>query len=131
VVIFNGNNYNNIALGKTATADSEQSGNGAPKGNDGSTLTRWCANDGNLNHWWRVDLGSSYNLKGSEVTWENDGKVYKYKIEVSANGTDWTLKIDKTSNTLKEQTQTDYFTADNVRYVKITVTGLEWLAWGL
>ena len=57
----------NLALGKTASADSSQSANPVASGNDGSTTTRWCANDGNTGHWWKVDLGSSHTITGSEV----------------------------------------------------------------
>ena len=121
----------NLALNKTATADSEETANGntAPKGNDGNLSTRWCANDGNLNHWWKVDLGASYNLTGTEVTWEYGGRVYKYKVEVSANNSTWTLKVDKTNNTSTQQTQRDNFTASGIRYVRITVTGLPANTW--
>jgi cytochrome c peroxidase len=120
----------NVALNKTASADSEETGKGntAPMGNDGSTSTRWCANDGNLNHWWNVDLGSSYNLTGSEVTWEMSGKVYKYKIETSPDNTNWTLVADKTNNTSTAQIQTDSFTG-TARYVRITITGLDAGCW--
>jgi hypothetical protein len=113
----------NLALGKTASADSSQAANPAASGNDGSTTTRWCANDGNLNHWWKVDLGASHALTGSEVMWEKSGVVYKYKVEVSTDNTNWTMAIDKTNNTSTAQTQTDNFTA-TARYVRITVTGL-------
>ena len=60
----------NIAQGKTASADSSETANPAARGNDGSTTTRWCAANGNTGHWWKVDLGASYNLSGSEVMWE-------------------------------------------------------------
>ena len=110
-------------MGKTASADSSQTANPAASGNDGSTSTRWCANDGNLNHWWKVDLGASHALTGSEVMWEFSGRVYKYKVEVSTDNTNWTLVVDKTNNTSTAQTQTDNFTA-TARYVRITVTGL-------
>jgi len=113
----------NIAQGKTASADSSQAANPVASGNDGSTTTRWCAADGNLNHWWKVDLGASYALSGSEVMWEKSGLVYKYKVEVSTDNTNWTLKVDKTANTSTAQTQNDPFTA-TARYVRITVTGL-------
>ena len=52
----------NLALNKTASSDSTQSGHSAASGNDGSTTTRWCANDGNTGHWWKVDLGSTWIL---------------------------------------------------------------------
>ena len=65
---------------------------------------------------------------GSQVKWEQSGKVYKYKIETSNDNTNWTMKVDKTANTSTDQTQTDNFKAD-ARYVKITVTGLESGVW--
>lgn len=113
----------NLAQGKTATADSVQSGNAVASGNDGNTSTRWCANDGAVNHWWKVDLGSSRSLTGSEVFWEKSGIAYKYKVEVSNDNTNWTMAADRTTNTNTSQTQTQTFTA-NARYVRITVTGL-------
>ncbi|RCW42439.1 glycosyl hydrolase family 28, partial [Paenibacillus prosopidis] len=119
----------NLALNKSASSDSSQSGNPASSGNDSSTSTRWSANDGNTGHSWTVDLGSSMRITdGTQVKWEQSGKVYKYKIETSNNNTNWTMKVDKTANTSTEQTQTDSFKAD-ARYVKITVTGLESGVW--
>jgi hypothetical protein len=117
----------NLALGKTASADSSQSGNAASAGNDGSTTTRWCANDGNLNHWWKVDLGSSYSLKSTEVDWEMT-KVYKYKIEVSSDNSTWTMAVNQTNNTASVSISKDTFAATG-RYVRITVTGLPSGTW--
>jgi xylan 1,4-beta-xylosidase len=89
-----------------------------------SLSTRWCACDGNTGHWWKVDLGANYDLTGTQVTWENAGLAYKYRIETSANNTTWSTAVDKTANTSTSQTQADNFTASGVRYVRITVTGL-------
>jgi hypothetical protein len=121
----------NVALNKNASSDSEESskGNTADKGNDGNTSTRWCANNGNLNHWWKVDLGSYYNLIGSEVMWEFDGQIYRYNIAVSSDNVQWKVVVNKSNNTLTSQTQQDLFTADNVRYVRITITGLASGCW--
>ncbi len=55
--------------------------------------------------------------------WEKIGEVYKYRIEISEDNTNWTVKVDKTSNNRTDQVQTDYFTG-TARYVRITVTGL-------
>jgi alpha-L-fucosidase len=118
----------NIALNKTASADSQQAANTAAMANDGNIATRWCASDSGLNHWWKVDLGQNYNISGSQVMWELNGKVYKYKVEVSTDNTNWTTKIDKTNNTSTQQTQSDNFTAI-ARYVRITVTGLDAAVW--
>jgi hypothetical protein len=112
-----------LAQGKTASADSAETVNPAANGNDGNTGTRWCAADGNVNHWWKVDLGASFNLSGSEVMWEFDARNYKYKVEVSTDNANWTLVVDKTATTNATQTQNDPFTA-TARYVRITVTGL-------
>jgi hypothetical protein len=112
----------NLALGKTASASSSQSANPAGNGNDGSTGTRWCAANGNTGHWWKVDLGSSRAITGTEVMWEF-ARNYKYKVEVSADNSTWTLAVDKTTYSGTAQTQTDNFTA-TTRYVRITVTGL-------
>jgi hypothetical protein len=112
----------NLAQGKTATSDGFQAANPIASGNDGNTGTRWCAANGNLNHWWTVDLGASHNLTGSEVMWEF-ARNYKYKVEVSTDNTNWTLKVDKTATTNASQTQNDPFTA-TARYVRITITGL-------
>ncbi|GGI45591.1 hypothetical protein GCM10008018_12930 [Paenibacillus marchantiophytorum] len=119
----------NLALGKSVSADSEETskGNVASNGNDGNTDTRWTANDGNLNHSWKVDLGSGTNMTGTEVLWEHNN-VYKYKIEVSNDNLNWTTVSDKTGNTNPNQTQADNFTASG-RYVRITVTGLASNEW--
>ena len=119
----------NLALNKSASSDSSQAGNPASGGNDSSTSTRWSANDGSSGHSWTADLGSSMRITaGTQVMWEQSGKVYKYKIETSNDNTNWTMKVDKTANTSTDQTQTDNFKA-NARYVRITVTGLPSGAW--
>ncbi|WP_261304980.1 discoidin domain-containing protein [Paenibacillus andongensis] len=115
----------NLALNRTASADSSQAGNPASSGNDSNdTTTRWSANDGNTGHSWTVDLGSSKNIThGTQVKWQNAGGGYQYKIETSNDNTNWKLKVDKTSNTSTDQVQSDVF-YDTARYVRITVTGL-------
>ncbi|WP_312369860.1 rhamnogalacturonan lyase family protein [Lachnoclostridium sp.] len=118
----------NIALGKTATASSTQSGSSEGNAIDGNTSTRWCAANGNLNHWWQVDLGSSQSISGTEVMWEFSGRVYGYKIETSTDNNTWTLRADKTNNTSTAQTQSDSFSA-TARYVRITVTSLPASTW--
>ena len=130
-LVISSGKVDNVALNKNASSDSEESskGNTANKGNDGNTSTRWCANNGNLNHWWKVDLGSSYNLIGSEVMWEFDGQIYRYNIAVSSDNVQWKVVVNKRNNTLTSQTQQDLFTADNVRYVRITITGLASGCW--
>ena len=117
--------YSNLALSKPATTDSEQTslGNTASKGNDGNSSTRWSANDGLLNHWWKVDLGASYTLTGTKVIFQY-ARNYKYKIEVSTDNVAWTIVVDQTKNTSTSQTRQNSFNATLGRYVRITYTGL-------
>ncbi|MEV0399648.1 alpha-L-fucosidase [Actinoallomurus sp. NPDC050550] len=119
-----------IAVGKTATADSEEisPGNLAAKAVDGSTATRWCAADGNAGHSLKVDLGSTRSLTGTRIAWEFDNTRYRYRIEGSANGTTWTTLADLTGTTDTSQVQTATFSAQ-ARYVRVTVTGLPSGAW--
>ena len=118
----------NLALNKPATADSEQTsmgGNTAGKGNDGNSSTRWSANDGRLNHWWKVDLGAIYTLTGTKVQFQF-ARNYKYKIEVSKDNINWTIVANRTTTTSTAQTRQDSFSAAPGRYVRITYTGLPW-----
>ena len=119
----------NVALNKTASSDTYQGGNDPQKANDGNTATRWCAADENANHWWKVDLGGYYNIKGTEITWELDEKIYEYKVETSTNGSEWNLVLDKTNNSSKKQVQNENISSTIARYVKITITGLDSGAW--
>jgi beta-galactosidase len=125
-LVFSLGPSNNLALGGVAAASSQETGNGntADKGNDGDTSTRWCANDNQENHWWKIDLRDQYDLTGTEVMWEFDGRVYRYKVEVSPNNITWDLAVDKTENQSSAQTQKDVFAAKGIRYVRITITGL-------
>lgn len=113
----------NVALGKIATASSEETAhdNIASKAVDGLLTTRWCAANGTANQWWQVDLGSTYNLSNAKIHWEFN-KAYQYKIETSIDGTTWELAVDQTANTTSKQVVSHDFSGTG-RYVRITITG--------
>ncbi|WP_234384576.1 alpha-L-fucosidase [Streptomyces sp. MMG1121] len=119
-----------IAAGRTATADSEESskGNTAARAVDGSTSTRWCANDGGTGHWLKVDLGSPRSLTGTRIAWELDGANYRYSIEGSVDNRRWNTLADDTATTSTSQVQVAFFRS-RARYVRVTVTGLPSGAW--
>jgi beta-galactosidase len=102
------------------TIDSQK--NAASNGNDGDLSTFWRAADNNVGHSWVVDLGSKIKITGTQVTWIDSLNGYQYKIETSSDSITWSLAKDKTTNTSKQQTQTDNFN-DSARYVRITITG--------
>ena len=85
-----------LAIGKTATADSSAAGNPASNVNDGDTTTAWSAADALTGHTWTVDLGKILTINnGTQVMWAQDGQAYKYTIDVSNDNVNWTTKINK------------------------------------
>jgi putative membrane-bound dehydrogenase-like protein len=119
----------NLAKGKTATASTHQQDsqvNHLP-GNavDENLSTRWCARNAEANQWWQVDLGKPEDITGCRIVWEFDNAKYDYKIEGSADGKEWKTLVDKSNNDIRSQEQEHKFAADGVRYVKISVTGLD------
>lgn len=119
----------NVALGKTATASSNESTARVPSyGNDGSTSSLWVANDGNPGNWWMVDLGTVYSIHGSEIEFEYEGDIWQYLVEVSSDGTAWTTIVDKSANTSSTKIQTDLYTVAG-RYVRVTITGVPSSRW--
>jgi hypothetical protein len=123
-----------LAMGRTATADSEENNttsnppkvNLATSGNDGSATTRWCAASGGA-HYWQVDLGASHVLSRVEIDFEYPTQAastsYGYVVGVSPDGTTFTTAIDQSANTSTTMTQSSPFPASTSgRYVRITVT---------
>jgi hypothetical protein len=116
----------NLALNKTATASSTESGKTPAMANDGSGTTRWAAANGNFPAWWEVDLGSAQNLGSTELTFEGSS-AWKYRIEGRATtGDAWTTLVDRTGNTSTAQTYTDTLAnGSNKRYLRVTITGYQ------
>jgi hypothetical protein len=121
----------NLSLGKSVSYSSQQTGKEAVRGNDGDSGTDFCPNSAALPNWWEVDLGASYNLTSTDISFQQSSGYYKYKIEVSTNNSAWTTVVDQTNNTTRNGTTlSDGFTA-TARYVKITINycSISW-AWG-
>lgn len=120
--------YENIAAGKSVTASSQQDDNGntnfASNATDDDETTRWCAMGGDLPQWLRVDLGNAYAIAGFEILWENAELIYKYRIEVSNDGTNWTTAVDMTGNNAVNGVSDLQLVQTQGRYVRLTVTGI-------
>jgi hypothetical protein len=113
-----------VSQGKPASAGTSGSGTSAAAGNDGDiTTTRWGASSGSFPQWWKVDLGSGYNLNRVDIKWyyKTTPRAYKYKIESSSDDATYATVVDKTNNSINGDTS-DSFTATG-RYVRVTVTG--------
>jgi hypothetical protein len=123
----------NLALKKPASSSSiENDEHNAARANDGDPETSWRADDEPEGgpEWWQVDLEKPYDLSGCQIRWPYDGKRYRYKVEGSADRKTWSLLSDQTKTTATAQVQDLKFQkASQVRYVKITVTGLDEGCW--
>lgn len=117
----------NLALNKPTAASSSSSP--ASRGNDGDLTSMWIASGGGAGNWWEVDLGDIYSLTGTQIYFEKQ-VLWKYKIEVSTNRSDWTIVVDKLNNTDTSQVQTSSFAAQG-RFARITfdqAPGQNWTA---
>ncbi len=120
---------NNLALGKPTSASSTQSGRDHGFAVDGRFDTRWCAANASAGYWWQVDLGKPEKVTGCRIVWEFDGRRYRYKVEGSADGEQWTLLADATKTEVRDQVQPHKFDADGIRFVRITSTELDNGSW--
>ncbi|MBE0476953.1 MAG: discoidin domain-containing protein [Coriobacteriia bacterium] len=109
----------NAALGKTASASSRYSSSySADKAVDGSTSTYWRSSSGGI-QWLSVDLGAAYSLEKAVIVWNGGYYAKGYRVEVSADGSDWTQVYSTSSGT--SGTRTSSFTA-TARYVRLYCT---------
>ncbi|MEU0965379.1 discoidin domain-containing protein [Streptomyces sp. NPDC005917] len=116
-----------LALDKTATASSDSEGNVPAKAVDGDLSTRWAQGLGLPDpSWLQVDLGKDTSVSAVVTTFEKSGG-YRYRLEYSTDGGNWSTFEDHTAeNTVA---QTNYSFADEpvtARYLRLTVTGSSW-----
>ncbi|WP_256336490.1 AbfB domain-containing protein [Paenibacillus sp. OK060] len=111
----------NHAQGKTATAISTASGSTASNVNDGNYQTSWAASSNTWPAWWQVDFGAPKTITEIDISWfmyKGSEGYYKYKIEISNDGVNYST-LDRTSNTTYGfTTDAVHFTA---RYVRINM----------
>jgi hypothetical protein len=89
---------------------------------DGNPETIWLVDGVKYPSWLEVDLGEKYSLT-HVYQWfaDTDIKTYKYKIEGSANSSDWVTLVDRTNDgkqgpMITEEVEGIY------RYVRMTLT---------
>jgi beta-glucanase (GH16 family) len=120
----------NLARGKPATASSEENTqHTAAMANDGDPATRWCAKSGDVPQWWQVDLTAPANLRGAQLRWEMDGRIYRYIVEGSADGNAWRPLSDQSNSTSTWRMQNIAFRAAGIRYVRVRIVNLEPNTW--
>ncbi len=120
-----------ISLGKNISLSSELIKGETPSGFvqpshivDGDNETLWLGVGSAFPQWWKIDLGTVYNLTDIENYWldiTGNNDVQQYKIEVSSNDETYQTVVDRSDN------ETPKYTQDSLgvpaRYVKVTITG--------
>ncbi|WP_054027447.1 X2-like carbohydrate binding domain-containing protein [Bacillus sp. FJAT-28004] len=110
-----------IALSKAVVASSQSKN--PLYAVDGDRATRWAQQEGlTVPQWLKVDLGDEYDITGVKTRFElNSG--YKYKIESSTDGSNWTTYADKTGTATTQQINEDRKeTAIPARYIRLNIT---------
>jgi len=111
-----------LSQGKTATAQSALGSNPASYANDGNYQTEWVGTSVTWPHWWKVDLGAVRQINNVQISWwmmNGSEAYYQYRIETSNDNVNWTVALDRTSNTTYGFTS-DTFSATG-RYVRINM----------
>ncbi|XUL86247.1 discoidin domain-containing protein [Streptomyces galilaeus] len=115
---------NDLALNKTATASSESDGYAPAKAVDGDLSTRWAQGLGLPDpSWLQVDLGKDTAVSAVVTTFELPSG-YKYRLEYSTDGQNWSTFEDHTAESTTARTNYAFAaTAVTARYLRLTVTG--------
>ncbi len=111
-----------ISQGRTVSASSIDGAHYDTKGNNGVAGDRWTASSGTYPQWWQVDLGAVQPITKVEVDWFRDGApTFQYRIEVSSDGSAFTVAADRTGNIVTGTTVDRVLTSG--RYVRVVATG--------
>lgn len=115
----------NIALNKTVTSSSEESGSYLDDyAVDGSLTTRWSADIAGYPddpQWYKVDLGDSYEINKVMLRWEA-AYATDYTVQYSTDDVDYTTAVTVTGGDGGTDTHT-ISPAVTARYIKINMTG--------
>ena len=80
----------------------------------------------NLPVWLQIDMGAPKQLSSIHIwPYWADGRIYKYIIEGSNDGKTWKTLVDQSANSITGTAEgSQYsFAPQNVRYVRVTITG--------
>jgi chitodextrinase len=118
---------NDLALNKPVTVSSYSNPNTPGLAVDGNLSTRWAQGLGLPDpSWIQVDLGKVTSVSSVVTTFELPSG-YKYRLEYSSDGVNWSTLDDHTSS--NTTSQSNYSFADtpvSARYLRLTVTGSSW-----
>ena len=110
-----------LADEKWATASSSKADTPPEAAIDKDKGERWCAAGGGKPQWWMANLGRPREVSGLGLDWWLENATYKFKVEGSANQTDWKLLADKTADGAKKSGPVE-MKKESVQWLKITIT---------
>lgn len=109
------------------TVSSTQGGNDAWRALDGAKDTRWCAGGPELPQWYQLAFAEPRKVSGMNLTWENAGSQYAFKIEGSTDGKQWSVLAEKNLGPAEIVVG---FPETVVKFLKVTATGSTNGQWG-
>jgi hypothetical protein len=113
-----------LGLENPTRASSEAPRHSGRLADDGNLTTFWQAADGTENSWWQVDLEKVVELTQAKLTFPAEG-AWRYKIEISEDGSQWNLAVDQASSASIAKERTDNIPSGKIaRFVRITFIGL-------
>ncbi|MCR4603737.1 MAG: family 43 glycosylhydrolase [Prevotella sp.] len=127
VDIFRSSKYHNLAFGAKVTASSYYDETFRPEyATDDNNATLWKARHCNWDpahhdEWIQLDLGKTRTFHEIWTQFEFATFFYQYKIETSADGQNWTLYADRSSNTMQGSPMIDRGKR-KARYVRISIS---------
>lgn len=113
----------NIALFKPTTASSSNEKPSARAVDNIYTLTNWWGASP-YPQWWRVDLGSAYDLSKLVVITYYDGtRYYRYDIQGSLDGNTWSTLVDFNTNSTPATSAGNTFnlSGQTARYLRVNM----------
>ena len=123
-----------LSIGKTVTASSELKDKEAAKAADRTIKTWWSAETGQPEEWLQMDLGKAYPVEAVQVNFADEDfpirtkgnpfVPYKYKVEGSLDGVEWTILADKQNNEVTNpHTLLTLDSPTQARFIKVTNLG--------
>lgn len=112
----------NLSADGKFTCDGAARGHGAEAAFDDRIRTWWEPETAGGGHWLSADLGAVCKLQAARTIFYHAGP-FKYLVEASVDGRQWTQVVDNSANALAEGNAFDTFEMVEGRYVRLTITG--------
>ena len=120
-----------LSIGKSVTASTETKDKDAAKAADRTIKTWWSAQTGKPEEWLQMDLGKEYPVEAVQVNFADEDfplrsfgnpfVPYKYKVEGSIDGVEWTILANKSANDVTNPHPLIVLDkAAMARYIKVT-----------